>query len=179
MNFLSLDQPKSASPSTNTSSAHGGNLPNFGGPLEDLHENFTCYLKTRTSKFKEHTVKVRDAVIYFYRNVADKDARQTQTLSGSHIRLTKPQKVQINGQITKLYPVQADIPPDRTRIMYFDSEQKQLHCLKLLLVHQGFSHQLDQYKLVEKLGAGAFSQVLSAEHRETKERFAVKIIPFS
>ena len=75
--------------------------------------------------------------------------------------------------------MQADVPPDRTRLLYFDSKERQNYCLKLLLEVQGFQNQLDQYHLLEKLGEGAFSQVMLAQHRSTKEKFAIKIIPFS
>ena len=53
--------------------------------------------------------------------------------------------------------MQADVPPDRTRLLYFDSKERQNYCLKLLLEVQGFENQLDQYNLIEKLGDGAFS----------------------
>lgn len=41
---------------------------------------------------------------------------------------------------------------------------------------QGFSSQLDQYRVLRELGEGGTSRVMLAEHKSTKERFALKII---
>ena len=86
-----------------------------------------------------------------------------------HIRLAKSQTVEEgqNGEALVLYPVQMDTPPDRTRLLYFDSEKKQRACLDMLLRAQGYENQFDQYLLVKKLGDGAFSQVMLGIHRST------------
>ena len=77
------------------------------------------------------------------------------------------------------YPVQADVPPDRTRLLYFDSEESQNEGLHFLLAEQGYDSQLDQYDLISKLGDGAFSQVMMAQHRASQEKFAMKVIPIN
>ena len=72
--------------------------------------------------------------------------------------------------------MQVDVPPNMTRLLYFDEEALQLECLALLLAAQGYSSQIAQYKMDRQLGDGAFSQVGLGRHRHTGEKFAIKII---
>ena len=108
----------------------GGN-PNFMG--------LQCYLKTKMGKFKRHYFNVADGMIHFYRRLGDQEGRQQHPLTQCHLRLSKAQKIDSgNGKITVFYPVQADVPPDRTRLLYFDSEESQNEGLHFLLAEQGY-----------------------------------------
>jgi len=102
-------------------------------------------------------------MILFYRRVEDENAVQSHPISKSHLRLAKPLKVDNESSTSEVfYPVQVDVPPDRTRLLYFQTHELQQECLSMLLAQQGFENRLDQYDLVEKLGDGAFSQVMLA-----------------
>ena len=48
----------------------------------------------------------------------------------------------------------------------------------MLISYQGYENQFDQYKYVRKLGDGAASLVILAQHRSTHEQFAIKVIKF-
>ena len=142
---------------------------------------FYCYLKTKRGKFKKHFMMIdEDNNIAFFRRCTDTDSRQRHPLVECHLRVAKPQKIDDGkGNLKVFYPIQADIPPDKTRLLYFDSEESQRECIDTLLRVQGYENQLDQYNLIKKLGDGAFSSVMQAEHRSTNEIFAMKLITFS
>ena len=153
------------------------NLPCNDSSLDGLS---FCYLKTKTNRFKRHIFVVRDGTILFYRRVEDENAVQSHPIKKSHLRLAKPLKVDNEStESAVFYPVQVDVPPDRTRLLYFQTQELQQENLNMLLAQQGFENRLDQYDLVEKLGDGAFSQVMLAQHRLTNEKFAMKIIPYA
>lgn len=84
-----------------------------------------------------------------------------------------------NGAAVVFYPVQADIPPDRTRLLYFLDEASQKQCVETLLQVQGFSDQLEQFEFLKELGSGASGQVMLVEHKLTQEKFALKAIPYT
>ena len=75
-------------------------------------------------KFKKHMMIVNDGTIHFFRSSGDSESRQQHSLKSCHVRVTKTQKVDDGkGNITLFYPVQADVPPASTRILYFESEE--------------------------------------------------------
>ena len=87
---------------------------------------------------------VQDQTLHFFRNRSDESSRQKHPLSNCHLRLAKAQKIEAaDVTVNYLFPVQADVPPDRTRLLYFDSERAQIDCLNTLLNVQGFENQLD------------------------------------
>ena len=105
-----------------------------------------CYLKTKMGKFRRHAYVINSEKIIFYRNPADKSRSMEHPLTECHVRLAKKQKVDVSkGERSVYYPVQVDVHPDRTRLLYFTSSDEQRKCLDLLLKAQGFNSQLDQY----------------------------------
>lgn len=92
---------------------------NVRNPLSE----FYCFLKTKRGQFKKHYMQICDNNILFYRRLTDTESRQAHPLGECHLRLAKPQHFEDGkGGLKVFYPVQADIPPDRTRLLYFDSE---------------------------------------------------------
>ena len=79
--------------------------------------------------------------------------------------------------MSQLFPLQADLPPGKTQLMYFRSESEQKNALWVLLAQQGFSSQLEQYLPICQIGRGGYSEVWLVKHRKTQERLAMKIIP--
>ena len=111
---------------------------------------------------------------------------QHQQLYPAHLRLAKPQCSSVDGEnpLTSgttasskhYFPVQIDYDNDKTRNLYFDSEERQKFCLGVLLRVQGFANQIDQYQVFGELGEGGSSKVMLARHKATDESFAIKII---
>ena len=102
-----------------------------------------------------------DNNIAFFRRCTDTEPRQRHPLVECHLRIAKPQKIDDGkGNLKVFYPIQADVPPDKTRLLYFESEQSQREGIDTLLRVQGYENQLDQYNLIKKLGDGAFSSVM-------------------
>ena len=73
--------------------------------------------------------------------------------------------------------MQLDTVPDSTRLLYFDSEENQQECLRMLLSEQGFDNQFDQYSVKKVLGQGGAGQVMLVQHKLTNETFAMKLLP--
>ena len=79
--------------------------------------------------------------IAFFRRSTDTESRQRHSLVECHLRIAKPQKIDDGkGNLKIFYPIQADIPPDRTRLLYFDSEQGQRDCIEALFRVQGYEN---------------------------------------
>ena len=54
----------------------------------------------------------------------------------------------------KLYPVKIVLPPNKSRILYFDNQESQKEWMKVLLQAMGFTNLFDFYELGKTLGRG-------------------------
>jgi len=75
-----------------------------------------------------------------------------------------------------VYAVKIVLPPNKSRILYFDSKEKQAIWKKSLLKAMGFTDVFDFYELGKTLGKGQFGLVKLGSHKVTNTLVAVKTI---
>lgn len=80
-----------------------------------------CFLKTKTDRFKEHWAVLNGNEIYCYRNAQDTKSRVMHCLAGTFAK-DIPEEMCPDTRRT-LYPVKIVLPPNKSRILYFESRQ--------------------------------------------------------
>ena len=75
-----------------------------------------------------------------------------------------------------LYPVKIVLPPCKSRILYFDSQEKQQLWTKSLMKAIGISNLFDFYDVGKRLGKGQFGMVTLANHKVTGRIVAIKTV---
>ncbi len=75
-----------------------------------------------------------------------------------------------------LYPVKIVLPPNKSRILYFPSLEKQKEWMQMLLKAMGFANLFDFYELGKTLGKGQFGLVKLATHKVTGAQAAIKTV---
>ena len=68
------------------------------------------------------------------------------------------------------------LPPNKSRILYFDSQEKQKSWMSMLLKAMGFADLFDFYELGKTLGKGQFGLVKLATHKVTGAMAAIKTV---
>jgi len=93
----------------------------LGDEKKSIFMEGVCFLKTKTDRFKEHWAVLNGNEIYCYRNAQDTKSRVMHCLAGTFAK-DIPEEVCPDTQ-RKLYPVKIVLPPNKSRILYFDSHQ--------------------------------------------------------
>jgi len=94
--------------------------------VEDKNTAFmegACFLKTKTDRFKEHWAVLNGNEIYCYRNANDTKSRVMHCLAGTFVKEIDEEECPETRRL--LYPVKIVLPPNKSRILYFDSRDKQ------------------------------------------------------
>ena len=122
-----------------------------------------CYLKTKTDRYKEHWAIITGNDLYCYRNPQDKEHRVMHSLIGTFIKDMEPEDSV--SENCRLYPVKIVLPPNKSRILYFKSQEMQNKWLERLKTTVGYSNMFDYYNFEENLGKGQFGLVKLATHK--------------
>lgn len=95
-----------------------------------------CYLKTKTDRFKEHWAVLNGNEIFCYRNAQDTKSRVMHCLAGTFVKDLPEERCPETGRT--LYPVKIVLPPNKSRILYFDSLDQQKVWTSMLLKAMGY-----------------------------------------
>ena len=171
--------------------------------LNHTGQAFECLLRTKSDLLKAHQVVVDSGVLLFYRKSRTFTAGQVDTnvvgaedgagaaalglppririeLDKCHLRVSMNRHASDDTSLeTVLFALQADLDEGRKIVMYFESVTNQKSILAFLLAQQGFSNQLDQYKICGQLGSSNYSRILLVKHKKTGFKYAMKIIKAS
>ena len=93
----------------------------FGEPnmFDDINSlKGVCYLKTKTDRFKEHWAVLQGNEIFCYRNAKDPNYRVMHCLAGTFVKEIPQEECPDTRR--KLYPVKIVLPPNKSRILYFE-----------------------------------------------------------
>lgn len=82
-----------------------------------------CFLKTKTDRFKEHWAVLNGNEIFCYRSAHDHKSRVMHCLAGTFVKEIADENCPETGRV--LYPVKIVLPPNKSRILYFDSQDQQ------------------------------------------------------
>jgi hypothetical protein len=79
----------------------------------------TCFLKTKTDRFKEHWAVLQGNEIYFFRTAADTDYRVMHCLANTFVKDNPAEMCPETRR--KFWPVKIVLPPSKSRILYLNS----------------------------------------------------------
>lgn len=96
------------------------------------------------------------------------------SLAGTFIKEIPSEKCPDTGK--SYFPVKILLPPNKSRILYFDSIEIQSIWLKKLLQAIGYSCVNDYYEVSTSLGKGQFGLVKLATHKKTGKQAAIKTV---
>ncbi len=68
------------------------------------------------------------------------------------------------------------LPPNKSRILYFRTEEEQQNWLEICKNVIGYSNLFDFYNFEENLGKGQFGLVKLATHKKTGQKVAIKTV---
>jgi|TARA_B110000285_G_C15118245_1_gene615451 hypothetical protein len=142
-------------------------LQGFGEYDKGLDESAysgQLYLKTKTERLKEHWGTLSGNELYFYRKHGDTEHRLMHILTGTFIKEMPVEYSEVEEQ--DIYPVKIVLPPNKSRILYFMTQEKQAIWLKKLREVVGDSNMFDYYNLEDNIGKGQFGLVKLATHRK-------------
>lgn len=130
----------------------------FGGHAENppdeemIYLEGPCFLKTRTDRFKDHWAVLKGNEIFCYRSKEDTRSRVMHSLAGTFSKELEPEVCPFSHR--SLYPVKIVLPPNKSRVLYFDTIEQQKEWSNTLLKAMGFSNLFDYYDLGRTLGKG-------------------------
>jgi len=133
-----------------------------------------CYLKTNSNRFKQHWSVLNGNEIYCYRNQGDAKHRVMHCLTGTFIKDIPEETCPDTGK--PFYPVKIVLPPNKSRILYFDSKELQEQWLSTLCSALGYSNLFDYYEMGKVLGKGQFGLVKLANHKLNASQAAIKTV---
>ena len=120
-------------------------------------------LKTRSDHFKEHWAVLQGKDLLCYRQRFDPETRVMHCLTGTYVQ---ENAAEIDPQTKEyLYPVRIVIPPNKSRILYFTTEELQKKWANTIRQTNNFSNVHDFYTIDENLGKGQFGVVKLASHK--------------
>jgi serine/threonine protein kinase len=111
--------------------------------------------------------------LFCYRNKGDIAHRVMHSLVGTFIK-DMPQVFDLNKKV--LFPVKISLPPNKSRILFFDSQELQTEWVQSLKVINGYTNLFDFYDFEKDLGQGQFGLVKLARHKETGDLVAIKTV---
>jgi len=102
----------------------GGVIDNFsfGRKEKEKYQDY-CYLKTKTDRYKNHVVVIEGSEIYWYKTLSDIEPQIMHSLVGTFAKLMPEEVVPELANIT-LWPVKIILPPNKSRIIYFESQEQ-------------------------------------------------------
>jgi hypothetical protein len=118
----------------------------------DAYYTGACFLKTKTDRFKEHFGVLSGNEIFCYRDQEDTKFRVMHSLAGTFIKENPAEKDPDSDKL--YYPVKIVLPPNKSRILYFDSAQLQKVWLEKLQAAINFTNISEFYELGHTLGKG-------------------------
>jgi len=89
-----------------------------------------CLLKTRTDRFKEHWAVVVGRDLLCFRKQGDADYRVMHCLAATFVQECSTEVDPDTNAV--LYPVKVVLPPNKSRILYFTSQETQKRWLALI-----------------------------------------------
>ena len=122
-------------------------------------------------KMKELWFKLIYKDLYYYKNKNEKVHRGMHNLSGLFLKTEGIKEIQ-----GKKYYMFTIIAPTKNRDYYCDNEEDYKNWVSVLKKATGYTNLLDIYDIKEKLGKGKFGLVKLGINKQTKEKFAVKIM---
>jgi hypothetical protein len=111
-----------------------------------------CYLKTKTDRFKKHWAVLNGNEIFCYREAGDTKPRVMHCLAGTFVKEIPSEECPDTNRL--LYPVKIVLPPNKSRILYFESNESQKEWMVMLLKAMGFANLFDFYDMGKTLGKG-------------------------
>jgi hypothetical protein len=96
------------------------------------------------------------------------------SLSGTFIKELPSEKDPDSEKM--FYPVKIVLPPNKSRILYFDTPETQSTWMKKLQQTIGFSCVQDYYEISIPLGKGQFGLVKLGTHKKTGKKVAIKTV---
>jgi hypothetical protein len=112
----------------------------FGNLEKFERENYlagVCFLKTKTDKFKDHWAVLNGGEIFCFRDKQDTKFRVMHSLAGTFVKDLPAEKDPDSDK--QFYPVKIVLPPNKSRILYFDSLDSQRMWVDKLQSTIGFS----------------------------------------
>ncbi len=94
-------------------------------------------------------------------------------LAGTFLQ-TIPNETAPNGE--KMYPLKIVLPPNLSRILYFDNQQQQQEWSAKLVKVMEYKNIFDFYNFKDSLGKGNFGVVNLAVHKKTGKHVAIKLV---
>ena len=122
-------------------------------------------------KMKELWFKLIYKDFYYYKNKDEKVHRGMHNLSGLFLKTEGLKEIQ-----GKKYYMFKIIGPTKNRDYYCDNEEDYNNWVSVLKKATGYTNLLDIYDIKQKLGKGKFGLVKLGINKQTKEKFAVKIM---
>lgn len=95
-------------------------------------------------------------------------------LAGTFVKEIPEEQCPDTGR--NLYPVKIVLPPNKSRILYFDSAEQQKLWMSHLLKAMGFANLFDYYEIGKTLGKGQFGMVKLGQHKVTGQQTAIKTV---
>jgi hypothetical protein len=117
-----------------------------------FYKSGTCYLKTKTDRFKEHWAVHEGSEIYFYRTSNDTEYRVMHSLAATFVKSIDTEKCPDSNK--RLYPIKIILPPNKSRILYFPSDKARKEWMTSLESSIGANDLFKYYELRETLGKG-------------------------
>ena len=118
---------------------------------------------------------VEGCEVFWYKSVNDLIPQIMHSLVGTFAKLLTEEAASDLGNQT-VWPVKIILPPNKSRFIYFESQDEQKLCLEKLNLANGFVDFFHYYQLDFTLGKGQFGQVRLAYHSRTGLKNAVKCI---
>jgi hypothetical protein len=114
-----------------------------------------CYLKTVAERLKSYWAVILGKEIYFYRDRKDEKYRILHNLVGTFVKDLPPEVTNLGES----HPIKIIFPPFKSRVIYFNNEEKKYKWLKILKELIGQKSFEDHFQIVKQLAQGTFGVV--------------------
>lgn len=126
-----------------------------------------CFLKTKSDRFKKHWVVVLGNDLFCYRTRDDDKHRIMHSLVGTYLKELPEETVNSKEGQDTFWPVKIVLPPNKSRVLYFQTRDEQSRWIIQLKEAVGYANLFDFYELDKTLGKGQFGLVKLATHKKT------------